>query len=129
MDGGLQTVLEPFRYTAAPDKESGLITLTTPAVDKVRELLSTEEPNAALRLGVRPGGCSGFQYEMYFDTQVDELADFVKDYDGVKIVVDRASSELVQGAEIDYVDGLQGAGFKINNPNVTRSCGCGQSFS
>jgi iron-sulfur cluster assembly protein/iron-sulfur cluster insertion protein len=106
-----------------------LITLTTPAVDKVRELLTTEEPNAALRLGVRPGGCSGFQYEMYFDTQVDELADFVKDYDGVKIVVDRASSELVQGAEIDYVDGLQGAGFKINNPNVTRSCGCGQSFS
>jgi len=106
-----------------------LITLTSPAVDKVRELLAAEEGEAALRLGVRPGGCSGFQYEMYFDTKVDELADFVKDYDGVKIVVDRASSELVQGAEIDFVDGLQGAGFKINNPNVTRSCGCGQSFN
>ena len=59
----------------------------------------------------------------------DELADFVKDYDGVKVVVDRASSELVQGAEIDFVEGLQGAGFKINNPNVTKSCGCGQSFN
>ena len=106
-----------------------MITLTSPAVDKVRELLAAEEGEAALRLGVRPGGCSGFQYEMYFDTKVDELADFVKDYDGVKIVVDRASSELVQGAEIDFVDGLQGAGFKINNPNVTRSCGCGQSFN
>jgi iron-sulfur cluster assembly protein/iron-sulfur cluster insertion protein len=106
-----------------------LITLTAPAVDKVRELLATEEPDAALRLGVRPGGCSGFQYEMYFDTKVDDLADFVKDYDGVKVVVDRASSELVQGAEIDFVDGLQGAGFKINNPNVSRSCGCGQSFN
>jgi len=106
-----------------------LITLTNPAIDKVRELLATEGDEAALRLGVRPGGCSGFQYEMYFDSKVDELADFVKDYDGVKVVVDRASSELVQGAEIDFVDGLQGAGFKINNPNVTRSCGCGQSFN
>ena len=106
-----------------------MITLTAPAVDKVRELLATEEGEAALRLGVRPGGCSGFQYEMFFDTKVDELADFVKDYDGVKIVVDRASSDLVQGAEIDFVDGLQGAGFKINNPNVTKSCGCGQSFN
>ena len=106
-----------------------MITLTPPAVDKVRELVGAEEGKPALRLGVKPGGCSGFQYEMYFDTQVDELADFVKDYDGVKVVVDRASSELVQGAEIDFVDGLQGAGFKINNPNVSRSCGCGQSFS
>ncbi len=106
-----------------------MITLTNPALEKVRELLAAEEPAAALRLGVRPGGCSGFQYEMFFDTQIDELADFIKDYDGVKVVVDRASSELVQGAEIDFVDGLQGAGFKINNPNVSRSCGCGQSFS
>ena len=106
-----------------------MISLTAPAVEKVRELIAAEEGDAALRLGVKPGGCSGFQYEMFFDTKVDELTDFVKDYDGVKIVVDRASSELVQGAEIDFVDGLQGAGFKINNPNVTKSCGCGQSFN
>jgi iron-sulfur cluster assembly protein/iron-sulfur cluster insertion protein len=106
-----------------------LITLTAPAIEKVRQLAAAEEGDAALRLGVKPGGCSGFQYEMFFDTQVDELADFVKDYDGVKVVVDRASSELVQGAEIDFVEGLQGAGFKINNPNVTKSCGCGQSFN
>jgi iron-sulfur cluster assembly protein/iron-sulfur cluster insertion protein len=129
MDKKLQTVVESSDILPPRTRSQGLITLTPPAVDKVRELLSTEEPNAALRLGVRSGGCSGFQYEMYFDTQVDDLADFIKDYDGVKIVVDRASSELVQGAEIDYVDGLQGAGFKINNPNMTRSCGCGQSFS
>ncbi len=106
-----------------------MISLTAPALDKVRELVAAEEGDAALRLGVKPGGCSGFQYEMFFDTKVDELTDFVKDYDGVKVVIDRASGELVQGAEIDFVDGLQGAGFKINNPNVTQSCGCGQSFS
>jgi iron-sulfur cluster assembly accessory protein len=106
-----------------------LITLTASAIEKVRELVAAEEGDSALRLGVKPGGCSGFQYEMFFDTKVDELADFVKDYDGVKVVVDRASSELVQGAEIDFVEGLQGAGFKINNPNVTKSCGCGQSFN
>lgn len=106
-----------------------MITLTAPAIEKVRELVAAEEGDAALRLGVRPGGCSGFQYEMFFDTNIDELADFIKDYDGVKVVVDRASSELVQGAEIDFVEGLQGAGFKINNPNVTKSCGCGQSFN
>ena len=106
-----------------------MITLTAPAADKVRELIAAEEGDAALRLGVKPGGCSGFQYEMFFDTNIDELADFVKDYDGVKVVIDRASSEHVQGAEIDFVEGLQGAGFKINNPNVTKSCGCGQSFN
>ncbi|MDH3730458.1 MAG: iron-sulfur cluster assembly accessory protein [Acidimicrobiia bacterium] len=106
-----------------------MITLTAPAVDKVRELVAAEEGDAALRVGVKPGGCSGYKYEMFFDTNVDELEDFVKDYDGVKVVIDRASGQLIQGAEIDFVEGLQGTGFKVNNPNVTKACGCGQSFN
>ena len=61
--------------------------------------------------------------------QITALEDFVKDYDGVKVAVDRQSAEMLQGAEVDFVDGLQGAGFKISNPNVSRSCGCGNSFS
>jgi iron-sulfur cluster assembly protein/iron-sulfur cluster insertion protein len=110
-------------------QRSSMITLTPPAVDKARELLATEEDAVALRVGVRPGGCSGFSYEMFFDSKVDELEDFVKDYDGVKVAVDRQSAEMLQGAEVDFVDGLQGAGFKISNPNASRSCGCGSSFS
>jgi iron-sulfur cluster assembly protein/iron-sulfur cluster insertion protein len=110
-------------------QRSSMITLTPPAVDKARELLATEEDAVALRVGVRPGGCSGFSYEMFFDSKVDELEDFVKDYDGVKVAVDRQSAEMLQGAEVDFVDGLQGAGFKISNPNASRSCGCGSSFN
>ena len=106
-----------------------MITLTPPAIDKVRELIDAEEDAQALRLGVKPGGCSGFQYEMFFDSNFDELEDFVKDFDGVKVVIDRESAEMIEGTEVDFVDGLQGAGFKISNPNVTRSCGCGNSFS
>ncbi len=107
-----------------------MITLTQPATDKVRQLIAAEgQADLALRVGVRPGGCSGFSYEMYFDAAVDELADIVSDFDGVKVVIDRESALMLNGAEVDYADGLQGAGFRINNPNQTRSCGCGQSFS
>ena len=81
-----------------------------------------------LRVAVRPGGCSGFSYEMFFDTDV--AADDVADRDGgVKVVIDPASHQTLKGASLDYKDGLQGAGFSINNPNAERSCGCGQSFS
>lgn len=106
-----------------------MITLTDPAIAKVRELMAGEGQAAVLRVGVRPGGCSGFSYEMYFDDAVDELADMVSDFDGVKVAVDRQSLSFLDGATVDYADGLQGAGFKINNPNTTRSCGCGQSFT
>ena len=89
-----------------------------------------QEGNAdlALRVAVRPGGCSGFSYEMFFDTDIadDDLESTVAD---VKVVVDPASASLLIGSTLDYKDGLQGAGFSINNPNATRSCGCGQSFS
>jgi iron-sulfur cluster assembly protein/iron-sulfur cluster insertion protein len=82
----------------------------------------------ALRVAVRPGGCSGFSYEMFFDTDV-AADDKTLDYSGVKVVVDPSSATLLEGATLDYKDGLQGAGFAIDNPNAQRTCGCGQSFS
>ena len=106
-----------------------MITLTDTAAAKVKELLDAEgNPELALRVAVRPGGCSGFAYEMFFDSDVagdDQLTDF----DGVKVIVDQSSAQLLTGATLDYKDGLQQAGFSINNPNASRSCGCGQSFS
>jgi iron-sulfur cluster assembly accessory protein len=106
-----------------------MLTLTDTASTKVKELIEAEgNPELVLRVAVRPGGCSGLSYEMFFDTDVgaDDLA---SDQGGVKIVVDPASSQHLTGASLDYKDGLQGAGFSINNPNVSRTCGCGQSFS
>lgn len=106
-----------------------MITLTETASTKVKELISAEgDETLALRVAVKPGGCSGYSYEMYFDGDIagdDQTADF----SGVKVVVDSASAELLQGATLDYSDGLQGAGFAIDNPNASRTCGCGNSFS
>jgi iron-sulfur cluster assembly protein/iron-sulfur cluster insertion protein len=106
-----------------------VITLTDSAAKKVKELVEAEGNNElALRVAVRPGGCSGFSYEMFFDS--DFATDDLKaDYDGVKVVVDSASLQYLNGASLDYKEGLMGAGFTVNNPNTTRSCGCGQSFS
>ena len=106
-----------------------MITLTDRAASKVGELINAEgEEGLALRVAVRPGGCSGFSYEMYFDTDkaVDDLQ---VDYNGVGVVVDPSSAQLLQGATLDYKDGLQDAGFSIDNPNAQRTCGCGSSFS
>ena len=106
-----------------------MITLTDTAASKVKDLIEAEgEPNLALRVAVRPGGCSGFSYEMFFDTDV-AADDQTLDYSGVKVVVDPSSATLLEGATLDYKDGLQGAGFAIDNPNAQRTCGCGQSFS
>ena len=106
-----------------------MITLTDTAASKVKDLIEAEgEPNLALRVAVRPGGCSGFSYEMFFDTDVSD-DDNLTDHSGVRVVVDSSSAELLQGATLDYKDGLQGAGFAIENPNAQRSCGCGKSFS
>ena len=105
-----------------------MITLTDTAAEKVKELLNGQgsDPEAGLRLAVRGGGCSGFQYALAFDQlregdQVFELAD-------IRVLVDSESLPFVEGSEVDYVDGLQGAGFAVNNPNVVAACGCGQSF-
>ena len=82
----------------------------------------------ALRVAVRPGGCSGFSYEMYFDTE--RAADDLEEAFGeVRVVVDPSSAQLLEGATLDYKDGLNEAGFSIDNPNAQRTCGCGQSFS
>ena len=105
------------------------VNVTDTAVDKIRELIVAEDDaGLALRMAVRPGGCSGFSYEMYFDSQIDPT-DLVEEYGDVKVIVDPQSAEMVRGSTLDYKDGLMGAGFAIDNPNVTRSCGCGNSFS
>ena len=105
------------------------VLLTDTAVAKVRELIASEdETGLALRMAVRPGGCSGFSYEMYFDAETDD-EDIVEEFDDVRVLVDPQSAEMVRGATLDYKEGLMGAGFAIDNPNVTRSCGCGNSFS
>ena len=82
----------------------------------------------ALRVAVRPGGCSGFSYEMYFDTDKAE-DDVEKVFDEIRVVVDPSSAELLVGATLDFKDGLNGAGFAIDNPNAQKTCGCGKSFS
>jgi iron-sulfur cluster assembly accessory protein len=106
-----------------------MITLTETAAQKVTDLIAAEgEPDLALRVSVRPGGCSGFSYEMFFDSEIagdDQQAEF----HGVKVLVDPSSAMLLEGATLDYKDGLNAAGFSINNPNAQKTCGCGQSFS
>jgi iron-sulfur cluster assembly protein/iron-sulfur cluster insertion protein len=106
-----------------------MITLTDKAAVKVKELLAAEgADDLALRVAVRPGGCSGFSYEMFFDAESDEN-DELTTFGAVRVVVDTTSKQLLVGATLDYKDGLQGAGFSINNPNATKTCGCGSSFS
>ena len=107
-----------------------MITLTDTAAGKVKDLIAQEgDESLMLRVAVRPGGCSGFSYEMFFDTEL-EKDDIATEYGpGVKVVVDPSSAQMLDGATLDYKDGLQGAGFAINNPNAQRTCGCGSSFS
>ena len=106
-----------------------MITITDTAAAKVKELLDQEdEEGLALRVAVRPGGCSGFSYEMFFDSDVaddDQKATFGQ----IQVIVDTSSAMLLEGATLDYKDGLNQAGFSIDNPNAQRTCGCGQSFS
>ena len=106
-----------------------MIELTDKGAEKVREFLAAQsEPagTAGLRVGVRGGGCSGFQYMLAFDEQRD--GDTVIESQGIRLLVDNDSAPYVRGATVDFVDGLQGAGFKVDNPNVVAACGCGSSF-
>ena len=106
------------------------VMLTKKAEDKVKEILSEQpEPYAGLRIQVVGGGCSGFQYRMGFDKNFNDQSDAIFEFDGLKVFIDKSSLLYMEGAEVDYVEGLHGAGFKFNNPNVTGSCGCGSSFS
>lgn len=112
-----------------PTMQASPIRLTEAAAEKVKEIKTTESIEEAfgLRMRVIGGGCSGFTYDLYFDekTPVDKEYTFLD----VKLVVDQMSLQYLRGTEIDYVEGLQGAGFKFNNPNVKSTCGCGSSFS
>ena len=105
-----------------------MITLTAGAVSEVKRLLDKEnKAELGLRVGVRPGGCSGFSYVLGFDTPQE--CDHIEDREGIKLLVDSQSVPYLNGTELDYQDGLQGKGFTFSNPNATRSCGCGESFS
>jgi iron-sulfur cluster assembly accessory protein len=106
-----------------------MVTLSERAAQKVRELLEAEgDPSlTSLRVAVEGGGCSGFQYALGFDSGPDG-DDETYEMHGVRVVVDRASLPYLTGAGVDYIDGLTGAGFQINNPNVVSACGCGSSF-
>jgi len=105
------------------------IAFTAQGAEKVSEFLASQgeaASAAALRVGVRGGGCSGFQYQLAFDEQRE--GDIVFEHSGLRILVDAQSLPYLDGSEIDYVDSLQGAGFQVNNPNVVAACGCGSSF-
>jgi iron-sulfur cluster assembly protein len=105
-----------------------MVTLTDTAAGKVKELLNGQaaEAESGLRVAVRGGGCSGFQYALAFDQQRE--GDQVFEYQEIRLLIDSQSLPFVDGSEVDYVEGLQGAGFSVNNPNVVAACGCGQSF-
>ena len=105
-----------------------MITITDRAADKVREFMAAEDDDAsALRIAIEGGGCSGFQYALGFDSGPQD-GDEVVEMHGVTIVVDPFSLPYLKGADIDFVDGLNGTGFQISNPNVQAACGCGSSF-
>ena len=105
-----------------------MVQLTDNAVSKVKEIMASQEPPpAGLRIAVVGGGCSGFSYSMAFENQPTML-DKTYNYEGLKVFVDQASMLYLEGAQVDYVETLEGAGFKFNNPNVKSTCGCGSSF-
>jgi iron-sulfur cluster assembly accessory protein len=107
--------------------ETSVITMTTTAAEKVRELLKQEnDPALGLRIFVAGGGCSGLQYGMTLDEEQE--GDTVINLDDIKVLVDDMSLGYITGSEVDYVDSLMGAGFTVNNPNAVSSCGCGHSF-
>ena len=103
--------------------------LTDQAIEKVKEILSQQDPKpAGLRVGVVGGGCSGFSYQMNFESESNGM-DQVYKFGGLQVFVDQTSLMYLDGTRLDYVDGLEGAGFKFDNPNVKSTCGCGSSFS
>lgn len=105
-----------------------MIELTDRAIDKVKEILDGQDPKpAGLRIAVVGGGCSGFQYSMAFENTPNML-DKTYEFNGLKVFIDQASMLYLDGAKVDFVETLEGSGFKFDNPNVTRTCGCGSSF-
>ncbi len=108
---------------------NNMITLQPNAIAKLKELFAEEDnPNIKLRVFVQGGGCSGFQYGFTFDEEVND-DDFDLEFDGVRLLVDSMSSSYLQGAEIEYVESINGSSFSIKNPQAQTTCGCGSSFS
>lgn len=106
-----------------------IVVLTPNAIKRVKEIVQEKnDPNLLLRVGVRGGGCSGLSYTLQFDTETSEH-DTVYEVDGVKVVVDTKSALYLHGTELDFSNDLTSGGFKFNNPNAKRSCGCGESFT
>lgn len=106
-----------------------MVTLTPKAAEKVKEFLAEQQkPNYGLRMAVMGGGCSGFQYDVGIEEQPAQ-DDEVFESQGVKIFIDPMSAQYLKDTELDYVETLTGSGFKFNNPNAKKSCGCGSSFS
>ena len=111
-------------------EEHEMVQLTPVAINKVKEILSQQSPApSGLRVAVVGGGCSGFSYRMAFENQANEASDNVYEFDGLKVMVDQMSEMYLDGVSIDYIETLEGAGFKFNNPNVKSTCGCGSSFT
>ena len=107
-----------------------MVQLTPTAITKVKEILSQQTPEpAGLRVAVVGGGCSGFSYHMAFENQVNKDADNVYEFQCLKVLVDQMSEMYLEGVSIDYIETLEGSGFKFNNPNVKSTCGCGSSFT
>ena len=113
-----------------PKPQSGkVVTITSMAAEKIKEFMAEEDGNPQfLRIYVQGGGCSGLSYGMGFETEAEEDDKLIEE-NGVKVLVDSMSIDHLQGANVDYIESLMGSGFKINNPNVTKSCSCGSSFS
>jgi iron-sulfur cluster assembly accessory protein len=107
------------------------VTLTEKAASEVKRIMAEQNhpENMHLRVGVSGGGCSGFSYSLAFDEKMDEAMDDVYDMHGVKMIVDRKSDLYLDGTTLDFFEGLEKRGFVFNNPNATKSCGCGSSFS
>ncbi|MFP5231308.1 MAG: HesB/IscA family protein [Acidobacteriota bacterium] len=113
----------------APATASTPIVLTPAAIAKVKEIMATQDPvPAGLRIGVAGGGCSGFQYSMSFENSAG-MMDKIMRFDDLKVFVDATSATYLNGCTVDYVETLEAAGFKFDNPQVKSTCGCGSSFS
>ena len=125
-DDELKAMIQEINATLEGKKHG--ITLSHEAAAKIKEMLTKAgKPEFGLRVQVMPGGCAGFKYAMRFEKDAT-ANDYVVETDGVKLFIDKPSAEMIAGAQVHYVDTLQGAGFKINNPNAKKSCGCGESF-
>jgi iron-sulfur cluster assembly protein/iron-sulfur cluster insertion protein len=109
-------------------KSSRSVLVTDSAVKKLLELKQVEGKESFLRMAVKPGGCSGLSYEMFFDTDKFDN-DIFESYEGVEVGIDSQSLPHIKGSTLDYKEGLMDSGFSIDNPNATRTCGCGDSFS